>query len=82
MGFAAAHQEKHCERPRGRPGWPSPRRASVLLRVAGADEELGARAPPAPGPAVFTFMASGDCLASLPETTASVPFLSELSKEP
>ena len=31
---------------------------------------------------VRTFIASGDCLASLPETTASVPCLSELSNAP
>src|SRR5689334_9928542 len=37
---------------------------------------------PSTAAGVFTFIASGDCLASLPETTASVPARSELSKPP
>src|SRR5207245_7504156 len=37
---------------------------------------------PSTAAGVLTFIASGDCLASLPETTARVPFRSELSKLP
>src|SRR5262249_61796732 len=37
---------------------------------------------PSTAAGVFTFMASGEALASFPETTASVPFCNELSKAP
>src|SRR4029077_14899804 len=37
---------------------------------------------PSTAAGVFTFIASGDCLARLPDTTARVPLRSELSKLP
>ena len=62
-------------------GW---RAATRRLSRPGAPALTRKSVPRAPRIAagVFTRMASGDCFAILPETTASVPFFRDVSKAP
>src|SRR5262249_57551007 len=79
-GLGAAGEEEETER--GEPGEAAQGNRARHSLPSPVRTRNSVPRTPSTAAGVFTFMASGEALASFPETTASVPFCNELSKAP